>query len=121
MARRVKKKSSPLLAPAGSLIRRLSETDVRLRRKVLRYGLWALGLMLMYSLMVGTYSIPRIVRLELERDALIEANREQVVQLIDAERTRKMLLENPRYIEMIARTQYHMIRPGETIYRYRGR
>ena len=71
--------------------------------------------------MSGTYGIPRIVRLTLERDALTDANRQLQVQLVDAARTRQMLQEDLRYIEYIARTQYFMAAPNETIYRYRGR
>lgn len=101
-------------------MRRLSDTDARLRRKVVRYGLWAFGLIFLYSVMVGDYSIPRIVRLHWERSALLESNQQKLVEIIDAERIRDQLLSDPVYIEMIARTRFYMINPGETIYRYRG-
>lgn len=120
MSRRVRKKKSPLLGPAENLMRRLSDTDARLRRKIVRYGLWAFGLIFLYSVMVGTYSIPRIIRLHWERSALLEANQKKLAQIIDSEMIRDRLLSDPVYIEMIARTQYYLIRPGETIYRYRG-
>lgn len=101
-------------------MRRLSDTDVRLRRKVVRYALWIGSIMIFYSLAFGDFSIPRIVRLNLQRDALQEANREKTMEIIDAELTREQLLNDPIFIEIIARTKYHMIRPNETIYRYRG-
>jgi cell division protein FtsB len=69
--------------------------------------------------MSGTYGIPRIVRLEMEKESLIKANRALTIELIDAERIKKMLQSDPGYIEYIARTRYHMARPNETIYRYR--
>jgi cell division protein FtsB len=117
-----RKKSKPtLLAPAGSFIKKISGTDARTRKKYVRWGLYFAALLFLYSTMVGTYSLPRIVRLELEKQSLIEANRREVVNLIDSERVRNMLRNDPRYIEWIARTQYHMVRPGETIYRYRSR
>jgi cell division protein FtsB len=71
--------------------------------------------------MGGTYSIPRIIRLKMEQQALIEANRQYTVELVDAARVRRLLLTSPSYIEYIARSRYRMVRPNETIYRYRGR
>jgi len=103
-----------------NFLKRLSSTDARLRRKIVRYGFWAIGLMFVYSLMSGTYGIPRIVRLELEKKSLIESNHREMANLIDAERVKNMLLFDRSYIEQIARTRYHMVYPGETIYRYRG-
>ncbi len=119
MPRRIKKKQS-LLAPAGNLIKRLSNTRARSRRKAVRYGLWAVGLFLVYSAMSGTYGIPRIIRLELKRSNLVESNRELTAELIDSDRIRDMLKNDPAYIEKIARTRYHMAYPNETLYRYRG-
>lgn len=120
MVRRVKKRQS-ILAPAGEFIRKLSDADKRTRRKVVKIALWSVAVLFVWSTMGGTYSIPRIVRLELERQQLLEANRRQMVKLIDAERTRELLQGDPRYIEYMARTHYHMVRPNETLYRYRGR
>ena len=120
MPRRIKKKPS-LFAPAGNLIRKLSETDKRLRRRVLKISLWLLALTVAYSWTFGTYSVPRIVKLKLQKSALIDANRELSADLVDAARVRDMLRTDPGYIEQIARTRYYMVRPGETIYRYRGR
>lgn len=76
--------------------------------------------MFLYSLMSGTYGIPRIIRLELQRKTLIKSNQQELVNLIDASRIKKMLMYDKGYIEYIARTRYHMVYPGETIYRYRG-
>jgi len=120
MPRRVKKKTS-LLAPAGSLLRRLSSTDARLRRRIVRYGLWGIGLFFLYSVMSGTYGIPRIVKLKMEKEALIEANSKQLIDLVDATRLRDMLKHDATYINQIARSKYYMTRPDETIFRYRGR
>jgi cell division protein FtsB len=118
--RRARKKNS-LFAPAGSLIKRLSDTNVRLRRKFTRYGLWALGVLFLYSLMSGTYGIPRIIGLHLEKQALIESNRRRTAELVDLIRVRRLLQFDNGYIEQIARKRYHMVRANETIYRYRGR
>lgn len=120
MPRRVKKSPSLLSPLTDNLVRRLSGTDNRIRRKVIKYGFWTIGLLFVYSLMSGTYGIPRIVRLEMERKAYIEANHQHTVDLVDAARTKEMLRSDPSYIEYIARTRYHMAYPNETIYRYQG-
>jgi len=116
--RKTKRKSPSL---AESFVKKLSTADARLRRKITRYAFWTIGLLFFYSLMAGTYSIPRIVRLELQKNALEESNRQLLVELIDNDRVHKMLESDPIYLERIARTRFHMARPDETIYLYRGR
>ncbi|RKX26742.1 MAG: hypothetical protein DRP45_02720 [Candidatus Zixiibacteriota bacterium] len=120
MPRRVRKKT-PLFAPAGSLIRKLSETDKRLRRKILKISLWGLAVLFFSSIAFGTYSIPRIIRLSFQKSSLIETNRMLTADLIDAARVRDLLTSDASYIEYIARTRYYMVHPNEIIYRYRGR
>jgi len=73
-----------------------------------------------YSLLSGAYSLPQVVKLSMERDGLIQSNREQFAALVDAERIKGMLTNNPLYIKFIARTKYHMVFPNETVYRHRG-
>ncbi|MEW5994196.1 MAG: septum formation initiator family protein [Candidatus Zixiibacteriota bacterium] len=121
MPRRIKQSRSLLAPLAQNLARRLASADKRTRRKMIRYASWILALVFVYSLMAGTYSLPRIARLELERQALIRNNGQLSVELIDAARTKKLLLDDPAYIEYIARTKYYMARPDETVYRYRLR
>ena len=121
MPRRIRKKKASLLAPAGNLIKKLSNTDQRLRRRVLTISLWGLGVLFACSLLFGNYGIPRIVRLYLQKQSLVESNRQLTAQLIDAAREREMLKSDPGYIEKIARTRYYMVRPGEIVYRYRIR
>jgi len=119
--RRIRRKKPSLLAPAGSFLKRLSNADSRLRRRVLKTGLWGMAVVFAVSLLFGTYSVPRIVKLQLQKSALIDSNRRLTTDLIDAARVREMLLNDPYYIEQIARSRYYMVRPGEIIYRYRGR
>ena len=121
MTRRVKQSKSFLAPLAENFLKKLSSTNDRFRRKMLRYGLWIVALLVVYSFMSGTYGIPRIVRLKLEKEALISENREFVAIIVDAERTRGMLKNDRDYIENIARTKYFMAYPNETIYRYSGR
>jgi cell division protein FtsB len=121
MGCRVKKTSKPpLFAPAGDFLRKLSSTNSKLRRKFLRYGLMALGAFFLYSTLVGDYSMLRIIRLEMEKQSLVNSNRDKMIDVIDAERIRTLLQSDAHFIEMIARTKYHLVRPGETMYRYRG-
>jgi len=121
MPRRVKQSRSLLAPLTENLSRRLSNADARLRRKVLRISLWVIGFYFFCSLMMGTYSVPRIVRLEMEKKGLTESNQRMLVELIDSDRVRRMLTDDPRYIEYIARTRYYMVCPRETIYYFRGR
>lgn len=116
------RQSRSVLAPlAENLTRRFSNADARWRRKVLRIGILIIGAYFVLNLLVGSYSMPRIIRLELERKTLVAANRQLTADLIDKDRLRKMLRSDPLYIEFIARTRYHMVRPNEAIYYYRGR
>lgn len=106
---------------AENFVKRVSGSDARLRRKIIRIGFWVIGLTSLYSLLSGTYGIPRIVRLEMQKSSLIDSNRHKTAALVDAVRIRKKLVSDPRFIESIARERYYMIYPGETIYRYQGR
>lgn len=121
MPRRIRRKKPSLLAPAGSLLKSLSNADSRLRRRVLKLGLWGLAGVFAVSLLFGTYSVPRIIKLQLRKSTLAESNRRLATDLIDAARAREMLRSDPYYLEQIARSRYYMVRPGEIIYRYRGR
>lgn len=120
MPHRIKNKRSLFAPLADNFILRLSASDSRFRRKVVKISFWVVGAVFIYSLMSGTYGIPRIIRLEMQRHSLVEANRRLTSELIDADRICKLLESDPGYIEYIARTKYRMVRPNETIYRYRG-
>jgi len=121
MTRRIKKSKSIFAPMAENFVARISNTNARHRRKYLKIGMWFLVLIVGYSLVNGDYGFPRIFRLELEKSALIEENRELVAIMVDAVRQKKMLTNNSEYIEYIARTKYFMSYPGETIYRFSGR
>lgn len=120
MPRRIKKSPSLLAPLKDNFHKKLSGANKRLRRKIVRYGFWATGLFFAYSLISGTYGIPRIIRLELEKNTLIDTNRSELAKLIDANRIKSMLLHDPDYIEYIARTKYYMTYGDETIYRFYG-
>ena len=121
MPRRVKQNRFSLAPLAEDFVRRLAKENSRLRRKVVRYGFWIVSGLLVYSLTIGSYSLPRIVRLHVQKTRLIEANRRLTAQVVDDAYIKALLKTDPAYIEYIARTKYHMVYPGETIYRYRNR
>jgi cell division protein FtsB len=69
------------------------------------YGLFQIG--------GNAIRIFRLLRMKhTEEQALIEANRKRELLLSE----RKRLLEDPAYIEEIARREYGMIREGEEVY-----
>lgn len=120
MPRRVTKSKSIFTPIADNFLKKISTADIRVRRKFIKYGFWVIGLFFIYSLFSPTYGIKRIVTLELEKKTLIDMNRQEFVKLIDGQQMQNLLLFNHEYIEYIARTRYHMVYPGETIYRYQG-
>ncbi len=116
--RRGKKKS--LLQPIRqNLAKRLSNTDVRIRRKMLRGLIIGIGLFLIYSFFSGNYGFIRIAKLHLEKNHLQKENHELLVKLIDAELRQDRLIHDMNYIEYIARTRHYLSRPGEVIYRFK--
>lgn len=121
MPRKISQRKPSLLAPAGDLLKSLSNAESRLRRRVFRIGLLCIGVLFAYSLVFGSYSLPRIARLQMKKHALIETNRRLAAELIDTDRTRRLLQTDPGYIEQVARTRYYMVHPDDIVYRYRTR
>jgi cell division protein FtsB len=120
MPKRVNKNKSIFTPLTENFIKRVSTSDDRTRRRIVRYSLVLFGVFLLYSIFSGTFGIRRIIKLELEKNTLVETNRIEMAKLIDAGQINQMLKSDNSYIEYIARTRYHMVYPGETIYRYRG-
>jgi len=121
MPRRVKKNKPGLANLADNFVQKVSNTDIRVRKRIVRWGTWAIVVATIWSLMSGEYGLPRIVRLELTRQSLIEANQMLTAELVDASILRQKLIADPQYIEYIARSRYYMVYPNETLYRYRIR
>ena len=99
---------------------RLGQTDREMKNKVFKYSYIAIALFFLYSAFNGTYGIQRIIKLNLEKSTLIESNQEELTKVIDAVRLQELYESDKGYLEYLARTQYHMVYPGETIYRYYG-
>ncbi len=109
MPRKVKKTRSFLGPIAGNFIKRVSGADARLRRKVSRLGLWAIGLLFAWSLLSGTYGLPRIIRLELEKGALTESNLQKSAALVDGARIKKMLLTNDAAMPIVSKNRLPLL------------
>lgn len=114
-----RKKKSLLEPLKQNLVKRLSNTDARLRRRLLRGLIVFIGLFLIYSFFSGTYGFLRIAKLHLEKRQLAKENHLLLVRLVDAELTQKRLQSDMNYIEYIARTKHFFSRPGETVYRFK--
>ncbi len=113
-----KKSKKSLLEPLRqNVAKRLSNTDIRIRRKVLLGLVVFVGLFLLYSFFSGSYGFVRIAQLHARQHRLKKENRRLLVRLVDTELTRNRLLNDMNYIEYIARTKHFFSRPGEVIYR----
>lgn len=119
MKRRYYQKQSPLKPLVENIGRRLARADSRFRRVAVKYSLIAFVGFAVYSFLAGPYGFFRISRLENRRQELMIENRELLVALIDSDMRRQRLQSDPHYQEYIARTQYLMARPGETLIRIR--
>ncbi len=120
MPRRVKKNRSIFTPIAETFVNKLSSADRKFRQKLLRIVMIFLLVMFGYSLMSGTYGIPRIIKLELTKNSLEDSNRKLTAELLDAGRIRELLTSDSDYIEYIARTRFYMAKPNEIIYRFHG-
>lgn len=120
MTRRVKKNKSIFAPITENFLSKISSTDSKLKKRLVKLSSFLLILIVGYSLVSGSYGIPRIIKLELTKSSLADSNRRLTAELIDAVKLREMLLYDKEYIEYIARTRYFMVKPKETIYRYHG-
>jgi len=116
---RSEKKKSLLSPIKQNLIKRLSNTEARFRRKMLRILVVVLVLFLAYSFFSGDYGFIRMIRLKAEKRHLTQENHRLLVNLVDIELTKKRLLYDKEFIEYIARTRHLYSHPGEVIYRFK--
>ena len=114
-----KKKISFLQPIRQNIVNRLSNTDARLRRNMLRLLVLIVGVFLCYTFLSGDCGFIRIAKLHFEKSRLEDQNHELLVQLIDADYTCQRLENDLHYIEYIARDRHYMTKPGETVYRFR--
>ncbi len=113
-----KNKNKSFLAPlTQNLRKRLSNTDVRLRRKALRVLVVIVAIFTVYSFFSGPTGFIRIARLHIQKHRLEQRNKELLADLVDAEYTVKRLNGDMKFIEYVARTRHYFAREGEIIYR----
>jgi len=113
-----KKNRKSLIEPIRqNIAKRLSNTDIRVRRKALLGLVVFVGLFLLYSFFSGSYGFVHIAQLHAKQNHLEKENHQLLAYLVDAEITKKRLLSDMNYIEYIARTKHYFSRPGEVIYR----
>ncbi len=117
MERHYYKKRSPLKPLVENVGARLAQADSRFRRLAVKCSVALFGVFVVYSFLAGPYGLFRIMRLEDSKKELTAENRRLLVQIIDADMTRKRLTDDPHYIEYVARTRYLLARPNETVIR----
>ena len=100
-----------------NIVKRLSDTNIRVRRKLLLGLIAFIGLFLLYSFFSGSYGFVRIAQLHMKERQLKHDNHQLLVRLVDSEMTRKRLVDDMNYIEYIARTKHYFSRKGEIVYR----
>lgn len=75
------------------------------------------GFIALWFLFFDTYSVYTRYQLESRKDELIERTQELEVKTKELEEQISDLKNNPDLLEKIAREEYGMRKPGETVYR----
>lgn len=109
------KKKNPLKPLVENVGARLIQADSRLRRRAVKCSALIFGVFVVYSFLAGPYGLFRISRLQNRKAELVAENRRLLVDIVDADLTRKRLTDDAHYIEYVARTRYLLARPGETV------
>lgn len=76
-----------------------------------------IGFVAVWFLFFDTYSLLTKVQLELKKNDLIERTEEYQMQTIELESKIDDLEKNPDLLEKIAREDYGMRKPNETVYK----
>lgn len=117
MNRYSQKRKGPLRPLVANLTQKLARSDSRLRRNVVRFSAFLFLGFVVYSFMAGSYGLFRISRLESRKVQLINQNRLLLARIVDSDYNRRRLKKDSHFIEYIARTRYHLSRPGEIVVR----
>ncbi len=86
-----------------------------LRLRAIRFFVLVLFLAIGYSLTAGSYGFLSIVETRQQIAKLDYEEKAYRAKLIDLKLTRERLLNDSLYLESLARKQFHLGRPGETI------
>ncbi|HKL15577.1 MAG TPA: septum formation initiator family protein [Balneolaceae bacterium] len=76
-----------------------------------------IGFFVLWFLFFDTYSLTTRYQLESRKDELIERTKELELKTDELEKKIEELKDNPDLLEKIAREEYGMRKPGETVYR----
>ena len=95
---------------------RLRESPPRLSPKVKRFGLVALGAGLLYFFVVGEMGLTRLFALNKQKASLEKEELSLMAQLIDLDTRNRLLKTDTLFIEGLARSEFHLSRPGEVVY-----
>ena len=76
-----------------------------------------IGFFVLWFLFFDTYSLTTRYQLESQKDELIERTRELELKTEELRQKIDELKNNPDLLEKIAREEYGMRKPGETVYR----
>ena len=85
------------------------------RVKIIRFVLLAFFLALCFNLTVGQYGFINMFELKKQINALKSEELKYNVEMVDLEIKRDRLKTDSLYIEKLARKQYQLGRPGETV------
>jgi cell division protein FtsB len=107
-------------SPALVTISEFSRQAMPRRRAVsprARRALWIIGgIVLLYLFIVGDRGAWRLLSLLHLRDELAAEELALSAEVIDLDTRHRLLESDTTFIEKIARTEYHLSRPDETIY-----
>jgi len=113
MTRRSRKYQKVDYAPAN-LIRNLKQDSFRKRRTIFRFALAIIIFAVVIKLCVGPFGTIELIRMYQKKQLLGEKIMRLSTELANLEWEAKQL-DNPHYIEKLARERYWMHKPGEII------
>jgi len=76
-----------------------------------------LGVVILWFTFFDTYSLSTRYQLETQKKELIERTKELEMKTVELREKIEALESNPDLLEKIAREEYGMRKPGETVYR----
>ncbi|MEW5701908.1 MAG: septum formation initiator family protein [Candidatus Zixiibacteriota bacterium] len=114
--RRRKKRRSPALVTISEFSLRAMPRRAGLPPRA-RKALWVTGgIVLLYLFVIGDRGAWRLLSLLRLRQELAAQELSLSAELVDLDTRHRLLESDTTYIEMIARTEYRLSRPDETIY-----
>ena len=111
---------SPKQSPVRRFLRRRpDDRPSRARRRLIILGGALVAGFLAYSFVLSDTGLVRIAALKSEAEKLRRQKVELALRVNDAERRRQEQAKDPMLTERIARERFHLVKEGETLYRYK--